>query len=349
MNPASYTSIDSLTFLFDFGIAGQLSWFDDGTNKEQHKNGNLEYVAIQFPVHRQIAVSAGILPYSYVGYDFGTTATSSEGISYTERFTGTGGLNEVYAGLSIDIWKKRLSVGANAGYMFGNITHNQILTPNVTNATHTARYRTLRVNDIKLDFGVQYTQQFSANESFTLGLAFSPTKKLNTTSSDIIQNGSTADTAQIVNQAFDIPFSIGAGISYVKQNRLTLGVDFLNEAWGQARFFDKKDEFKNRIRIAAGAEFIPNYQSRAFVGRIRYRAGVHYSNSYLQIREKGYNEFGGGVGLGLPLLDNRSFLNVSFEYVKIKPETKALIDEQYFRVTVNYTFNERWFLKLKVD
>ena len=26
MNPASYSCMDSLTFLFDFGVAGQLSW-----------------------------------------------------------------------------------------------------------------------------------------------------------------------------------------------------------------------------------------------------------------------------------------------------------------------------------
>jgi hypothetical protein len=152
-----------------------------------------------------------------------------------------------------------------------------------------------------------------------------------------------------VNQAFDIPLSIGTGISYVKQNKLTLAADFLNETWGQARYFDKKNEFKNRIRVAAGAEFIPNYQNRAFFSRIRYRAGIHYSNSYLQIQDKSYNEYGASIGLGLPLLDYRSFVNLSFEYVKIKPEIRALIDEQYFRFTVNYTFNERWFFKSKVD
>ena len=30
-------------------------------------------------------------------------------------------------------------------------------------------------------------------------------------------------------------------------------------------------------------------------------------------------------------------MNVSFEYVKVKPEHVSMIDEQYFRVTVNYT------------
>jgi hypothetical protein len=348
LNPASYSSIDSLSFIFDFGIAGQLSWFSDGTNKDKHMNGNLEYAAMEFPVHSRLALSAGVLPYSYVGYDFGSTKTSADGVSYTERFTGSGGLNEAYAGLSIDIWKKRLSVGANASYLFGRIVHNQLLTLEAT-ADQTGRNQTLRVNDIKLNVGIQYTQQFSLDEYITSGFVFSPAKTLNTTSSDIIINGSSMDTLQVMNQVFDLPNSFGVGISYVKQNKLTLAADFLYETWAQARFFDKENEFKNRIRVAAGTEYIPDYQDRAFFNRVRYHAGLHYSNSYLQINSKSYNEYGVSVGLGLPLIDNRSFLNVSFEYVKIKPEARILIDEQYFRFTVNYTFNERWFFKFKVD
>ncbi|GHU58133.1 membrane protein [Bacteroidia bacterium] len=349
MNPASYTSTDSLTFLFDFGLAGQLSWFDDGVNKEKHTNGNLEYIALQFPVHRRIAVSAGILPYSYVGYNFASLKTSEQGISYSERFIGSGGLNEIYAGVSIDIWKKRLSLGANVGYMFGKIAHTQALQIDGTGANSSSRTQNLKVNDLKLDLGLQYTHPVSAKESYTFGLVFSPGKKLNSFSTNTAMSGSAITGQDTTNQAFDIPNSFGAGISYVKQNKLTLAADILYENWANARFFDKKDDFKNRIRVAAGGEYIPNYQNRFFFSRIRYRAGVHYSNSYLNVNESSYNEMGASIGLGLPLIDQRSYLNLSFEYVKIKPESRMLIDEQYLRFTVNYTFNERWFFKFKVN
>jgi hypothetical protein len=349
MNPASYTSMDSLTFIFDFGVAGQLSWFNDGVHDERRLNGNLEYIALQFPVYRRIAVSAGLLPYSYVGYNYGSV--KQEDVSYIEQFSGTGGLNEVYAGLSIDIWKKRLSAGANIGYLFGRMTHHQMLQITTDGSSITNRSKELEVRDIKLDFGIQYTHPFSARESFTLGAVYSPKKKLNTTSSDIFSNvnGIPMEGDTTRNQAFDIPHSIGLGISYVKQNKLTLATDFSYENWGQVRFFDKSNEFKNRIRVAAGGEFIPDYQNRVFFSRIRYRAGIHYSNSYLRINNSSYNEYGASVGFGLPLVDNRSYLNVSFEYVKIKPETRLLIDQQHFRFTINYTFNERWFFKFKVD
>ena len=124
-----------------------------------------------------------------------------------------------------------------------------------------------------------------------------------------------------------------------------------------AYFDNEKGQFKNRTRVAAGAEFIPRYDNRNYLGRIRYRAGFHYSNSYLRVSRSeengykghGYNEYGASIGFGLPLIDNRSLVNLSFEYVKIRPELRTMIDEQYFRFTVNYTFNELWFFKRKVD
>ena len=157
--------------------------------------------------------------------------------------------------------------------------------------------------------------------------------------------------------AFDIPNSIGFGASYVKRDKLTLAADVLYETWDKAFYADEKSSFKNRVRVAAGGEIIPNYQNRNFFSRIRYRAGAHYSNSYLMINNtddaaykgNGYNEYGVSVGMGLPLIDNRSLVNISFEYTKINPSGKNMIDEQYFRFTVNYTFNEMWFWKKKVD
>ena len=117
MNPASYSCMDSLTFLFDFGVAGQLSWFDDGNARQNDINGNVEYIAMQFPIHRRIALSFGLLPYSYVGYKFGALR-NDEGVTFTETYNGSGGLSDFYGGVSIDIWKKRLAVGANFGFLF---------------------------------------------------------------------------------------------------------------------------------------------------------------------------------------------------------------------------------------
>lgn len=359
MNPASYSAIDSMTFLFDFGVSGQMSWYDDGTHKQKNKNGNVEYIAMQFPITKRLAVSAGVLPYSYVGYDFNHVETVANETSLN-TFSGKGGLNDIYLGLSMDVWKKRLSVGLNAGYLFGTVTHSSKLTfPASTSALPIEKKQEIRVNDLKLDFGVQYTHPFSKTEHVVVGLAFSPANKLNTKVYNTFIEGSgydaiaTADT--LTNSAFDLPNSYGFGLSYVKQNKLTVGLDVLYEDWDNAYFEDKKGLFDNRYRLAGGVEFIPGYMERSFLKRMRYRAGVHYGNSYQQVNtdeigvdKAGYKEYGASIGFGLPLIDNRSIVNLSFEYMKIKPQISSMINEQYFRVTVNYTFNEQWFFKFKL-
>ena len=122
-------------------------------------------------------------------------------------------------------------------------------------------------------------------------------------------------------------------------------------------YFGEEGRFNNRYRIEAGAEYIPKFMNKAYFSRVRYRMGAHFGNSYLRMNQteanpKGdsYHEYGVSVGLGLPLIDNRSLVNVSFEYVKKQPEVRMnMIDEQYFRFTINYTFNEFWFFKSKVD
>lgn len=67
-------------------------------------------------------------------------------------------MSDFYGGVSIDIWKKRLAVGANFGFLFGNIKHEQvvIMSGEGTGAYNTNRNQELRVRDLKMDFGLQY-------------------------------------------------------------------------------------------------------------------------------------------------------------------------------------------------
>jgi hypothetical protein len=348
MNPASYSCMDSMTFLFDFGASVQSSWYDDGINKQQNINGNVEYMAMQFPLHRRVAVSAGLLPYSHVGYNFADTKTT-HGQQYIEEATGTGGLNLLYAGLSFDLWKKRLSVGGNINYLFSSINHSITTAYESSNPTTSVQKdKELIFSDAIFDFGLQYTHPLSKTENMILGLIYTPKKRLHvdsyehTTSSENI-------TDTLTDRTYDIPTGYGTGLSYVKDNKLIVAADFSYQEWEKATFDGNRNVFKNRTKLNAGAEYIPNQFSRPYLNRVRYRVGVSYTNSYIQVEGNGYKEYGATVGFGFPISDTRSYINVSFEYLNIKPESKTMINENYLRMTLSYTFNEHWFFKRKVD
>lgn len=354
MNPASYSSMDSMTFLFDFGASAQLSWFKDGTNKQNDVNGNVDYMAMQFPLCKQMAMSIGLLPYSHVGYKFGESKTTDDQ-EYIEAFDGTGGLNQLYAGLSVDIWKKRLSIGANIIYLFGSNTHNATTYYTSSTSTNIYSIRKLKIHDVMFDFGAQYTHPLSKTDNLIIGLVYTPQKKLANKTYETIRNGTNSSYADVVSGdttthlRYDIPNGYGIGLSYVRKDKFIAAVDYAYQDWSNASFAGEKGQFKNRSKVAAGFEYIPNLYSRPYMNRMRYRVGASYTNSYIQVNGHDYKEYGATVGLGFPISDARSFINVSFEYVKIKPNVHTMIDENYLRMTLSYTFNEHWFFKRKVD
>ncbi|MDL2223628.1 hypothetical protein LJB98_05990, partial [Bacteroidales bacterium OttesenSCG-928-M11] len=116
LNPASYSAIDSMTFMFDFGLMGQLSWYKDESGRTQKENAGFEYLAMQFPLSKDLGMGIGIEPVSYVGYDYGGTDSlkNTSGAAY-EEYYGSGGLSKFYTSLSYDLFDC-LSVGVNVGY-----------------------------------------------------------------------------------------------------------------------------------------------------------------------------------------------------------------------------------------
>ena len=122
LNPASYSRLDSVTFLFDVGMSGQITNFSENGTKRNIKQANFEYVVAGFRLARHLGMSFGLLPYSNVGYDYSTTGyvNSRNSVIYTNTYSGSGGIHQVYAGLG---WSpiKNFSIGVNAGYLWGTI------------------------------------------------------------------------------------------------------------------------------------------------------------------------------------------------------------------------------------
>ena len=99
-NPASYSAVDSLTFLFDAGMSLQNANFKEGNVKTNAKNSTIDYIAMQFRLMPRLGFTLGIMPFSNVGYDFSESRPIYEGkdeeqITTTNRYHGFGGLRQV--------------------------------------------------------------------------------------------------------------------------------------------------------------------------------------------------------------------------------------------------------------
>ena len=65
-NPASYSAVDSLTFLFDAGMSLQNTNFKESGVKTNANNSTIGYIAIQFRRWERMGMTLGFLPYSIV-------------------------------------------------------------------------------------------------------------------------------------------------------------------------------------------------------------------------------------------------------------------------------------------
>ncbi|MEI7675831.1 MAG: hypothetical protein WCJ03_03540 [Bacteroidales bacterium] len=344
-NPASYSTIDSTTFLMDFAITGQKGIFSEGVNKETKPNGNIDHIAIQFPITKGVGASVGILPYSLVGYQFGNTITNNTLVS-TTTYSGEGGFSQAYLGFAVSPMKG-LSIGTNLNYLFGTINHTTIVT-NTSGAFSIVNINQLHSRGFKTDFGAQWTKSLGKEENICIGLTFTPKTKLSTESLHIKATGSVADTTRS-SESYELAATYGLGAGWQINNKWSVAADALFQKWNDALYFDRKDTLNNRFKFAGGVEFTPNLNSRHYYDHIRYRFGGNISNNYLNIKNQKISEYGVSVGLGLPFKSTKSMLNITFDYSKLAPQNTAWVKEEYLRLTLNLTFNEYWFFKRKID
>ena len=183
INPASYSSIDSLTFVFDVGMSLQITNFKEGNVKKNAKNADFEYAVGGFRLMPKVGLAFGIIPFTNIGYNDQSTGTvNRDDISgtttYTNTYSGEGGLHEAFVGLG---WQpvKGVSLGVNGGYLWGNCTRT------VSNAYSDSYVNTLSktmsfdVTNYKVNFGVQLSRNLSAKDLLTLGATYSIGHKLN--------------------------------------------------------------------------------------------------------------------------------------------------------------------------
>ena len=70
LNPASYSALDSLSFIFDASISGQITNFSENGKKINANNGNMEYVVAGFRMAKHLGLSFGLIPYTNIGYSY---------------------------------------------------------------------------------------------------------------------------------------------------------------------------------------------------------------------------------------------------------------------------------------
>ena len=358
-NPASYAAFDSVSFIFDAGIFGLLTNLKSDLQSDQGSYISLSHLMFGFPVTKWWRTSIGILPFSYVGYDIYNTekVEGSTDIQYVYR--GSGGFNQLYWGNAFVI-RKRLSIGFNMKYMFGTITRSRGVTfPDSIEMKNTYIRGSIRPSDFYGEVGFQYKAKLPKDLFMVIGGVFGPQVKINSKANylattyfgDINLAQISYDTIEVrYNEkgSFTLPVRTGFGVTAGKQGKWVIGADFLWQNWEQFTYYGNSDSLANRWNIAVGGEYIPNARSiSSYFQKIAYRAGFHFGETQLILKNQHLNEFGISFGLGLPIKKSKSTVNLAAIIGKRGTTRNGLIQENFIRFTVGVNVFENWFFKSK--
>ncbi len=375
-NPASYASLDSLTFLFDAGLSLQNGNFDAGNQRVNAQNTSFDYIQMGFRASKGLGMVVGLLPFSTTGYKVSRTfpETNTPGLGYDTQsltYKGDGGVHEVFYGIG---WMpfKNLAIGANVGYLWGELSHiaYESHTLSSIDTKRTEYYSHIQTYDA--DFGFQYAIPTKRSGIWTLGAVYGLGHDVNNAAQryrQTVSSGSVAsgDSTKL-KKAFQLPHTIGVGLGWNYYNKWRVGIDYSFQKWGNTKypytiggdFVSTKGKMLDRHSIALGGEFMPDPNGLKWKDRVVYRAGVSFSTPYTKVEHKGNwvdgpRNFCVSIGAGLPIATrydrygHHSIVNVSAQYERVKPKFAGMVTENYLRLCIGITFNERWFMKWKVE
>ncbi len=363
LNPASYSSVDSLSMIIDAGLSGQITNYDENGTTMSAKGGGFDYVTALFRMFKNVGVNVGIMPYSNIGYSYSSSTQLSEvNTTVPVKYEGNGGVHQLFIGAGWNVIKP-LSIGFNIAYLWGEYERTVTSTNTLINVL--SRQYSASVNSWKLDLGLQYDQPISKTDFITLGATFTPGHNLKSDPECKVVSRNTSigksdTTSYIINNVLDIPTTWGVGLAYRHGSILRVGADFQMQKWGSLLFPSmtannnyvmKEGLLKDSYKLNAGAEWMPNPKSRKLLAHVRYRIGAGYTTPYYYINgQDGPKDFHLSLGFGIPIMNvynNRSILNISAQWQRRSAEN--LITENTFRINIGLTFNERWFAKWKIE
>lgn len=360
-NPALLV-YNSLT-VFEAGYIGEKRTVKGEGAKEKSGGGNLNYLAMGFPVKRaKWSMGLGLMPYTNVNYRINSVAAiegSANTVNVTE--TGSGGINQFYWSNGVVI-NADWSVGAKTTYFFSSIV-------NEFNTTLTDSPQLLQISTNIFDrqsfqgfgfsLGVSYHKDslFSKQKyQLNLGAVYDFKASIDTEFFERFERrniGGIIDSVTLINNipgTTTLPPALSVGASLSKGLQWTVGADYTLLDFTQFRDFGGNNlNTKKGWQLALGGKITPDPRSvTSYLKRVTYRTGLSVAELPFLINGNTVKDFGINFGLSLPV-SRVSSLDFAVKVGKRGNSKENTLEENYFKLYFGMTFNDQWFVKRRFD
>ena len=369
LNPAAVTARDSLSFMADFGLVQNNTVFKQGDLKSGHNTFNIYDFVLSFPIYRSSAFMVGITPYSDIGYDFSSVETDPGIIGNTGNITydsyGNGSVYQAFFGAGVTFWK-RLSLGAEAIYYFGNLDK-------ITKMDYTDQsFRSLNsgseltVRGVTGKFGLQYEQELGGEVSMTIGATYrmganmkgySKNFRYATQSSVTDSLRHTVDTLGARGMRFGD--EIGVGIAVSGGEKWSAEFNYLRSDWTKSGFDSAPgfavsggSVFSSTVSqsFRAGFEIVPNRNDmRSYLKTCSYRVGAYYDQAYYKLDGNNVNSIGVTFGMTLPVFQWHNGITLGVDLGQRSSNRNNMIRERYATFFIGLNIHDLWFRKVQYN
>lgn len=371
-NPASYAAIEMESFVFDMGLTLEGFTQKDNEAKISDFDGYLSYVAIGFPLTKWWKMSAGLIPYSEVGYSSVHNENRPVEGTVKTSYDGSGSVIELYWGNGFNV-TKNLSLGFNMNYLFGSIERAvtyDFVESDVNHFADSRRQKSTTVSTLTFDFGANYLWQIDEKRKLNIALTWQMPRKGKTHDTSWVYTLSEGNGSNIVvypttgdgsyTSTLEVPMKVGLGLDYEWEQKWKLAGDVEWSQWNGLKYIEgasnpvfaqKSVDYVKDVRVALGGGWTGDKESSNYWRRIGITGGVHYEHGKLGLDLNNgsqiLDEYGVGMGFSFPMRKGRSMLTLSFSYSSFG--NSDVLKTDCFVVGLSLGSCESWFVKRKYN
>ena len=353
----------------------------DSIDKFTAGNALFSHVQIGVPLGQNTGLSFGLRPMTRINYQVikqERLIDPDSGLPIDTALTlneGEGGSYLASAGIGHKFnfgTKNALSLGINAGYLFGNQEYNtrRSLYNSAIFYTSGNIQTTTSYGNLFFNGGLQYQSRLKNDLFLTVGAHGNWQQTLNATMDNIkgtyyFDESSGYVTLDSVYAQKNIkgeiiyPSSYTAGFILerpltTKKSGWLVGIDYMVGNWSDYRFYGQADpNVQDKWELRAGVQLKP-VPKGSYFSTVSYRLGTFFGPDYIHVNEE-LPVYGITFGMGLPVFNyNRqsagqaTMINLSMEYIRRGNNDNAL-KENMFRISAGFSFSDYWFRKRKYD
>ncbi|MCY1633317.1 outer membrane protein transport protein [Marinifilum sp. D737] len=346
-NPAALSQLDSLKFIFQFGMSAKFSRLKQGNDDDTFNDLNFSKLAFGFKAAPGYGVAVSLVPYTSLGYDITNVEFIEGGTDYVVRsLKGTGGLNQLVLSNGFQL-TKNLSLGVNGIYIFGNNSRDESILPQGGTASTYLNTSKLISSGLNFNVGAQYQFNFKDN-SIVLGMKYQPKIGIRAKREVEVVNLGTISYKDTRHGRYEVPEILGLSLGVNKGKQLWFGADYLLEKWSETKKFEKENQLVDRNKFSFATIYKANdgYATK-FFKKLTYRFGAFYDTGYMEVRDERITTRGFSFGVGMPLARGKGMINMSFEFGQMGLTANNLVREDYGKINIELNLFENWFIKRK--